>query len=300
MNCEPISDRLGTGSRNTTSTGNHVPKPLLGSDTVVESGSNEVPQSNIVTQLDQLSPYLTDGQHIDLDWLLADSKASTTISERTQDPSSLMESGYNNPDHSQAPSVTSPPEHRGSSDYTQVSGKSSQLGHKTTIAPIAMNNGQETLLRPDATELERLSLLLDWSRRLGFNNLNDAFLAYYTSDLSASAVLSHEQSLNRVKQLPNFLSKIGEHSKHWPAWERANYVRETLASAEDVYIEECRLARISLANQDIGLTQKGFQGGQTFQITRALQQEVCSRLQLLWVQKTLIHRVWIRFQIPGP
>lgn len=160
-----------------------------------------------------------------------------------------------------------------------------------------MDNEHETPLKPDAIEMERLNRLVECSRRLGFNDLSDALLAYYTSDLGASAVLSHEQSLNRVKQLPKFLSKIREHSKQWPAWERANYVRETLASAEDVYTEECRLARMNLANQGIGLTQKELQVGQMSRITRALQHEVCSAS--LTITRSTYTNILYLHQIPN-
>jgi hypothetical protein len=277
MTSEPIPDGTRPGSCEITFVSNHTSKSLLTSETAVESGLNAIPQSSTVPQMDPLFHTPVEGQYIDLDWLLSDSGASKTVLESTQDPSSLMERGYKNPDHSQGPSGTSPLQHLGSSGHVRVGSHSGHISHKTTTAPTAKNQGQGTMLRPDATELERLGLLAECSRRLGFNDLNEALSAYYTSDLSTSAVLSHEQSLNRVKQLPNFLSKIRDHSKHWPTWERANYVRETLTSAEDVYAEECRLARMNLANQGIiGLTQKEFQVGQMFQVTRVLQQEVCS------------------------
>lgn len=300
-NSEPISDRSGTSSSDITFVGNYAPKSLLGSDTAVESGFNAIPQTNIVAQLDSVSRTPVEVQSIDLEWLLPDSGALKTVLERTQVHSPLMERGHKTPDNSQIPSGTSLPQHLGSSDHVRVGGSSGQSAHKMTPPPMAQNTGHETLLRPDVTRLERLSLLVECSRRLGFSNLNEALSVYYTSDLSKSAILSHEQSLNRVRQLPNFLSNIREHSKHWPTWERANYVRETLRSAEDIYAEECRLARMNLRDQDIiGLTQKEFQVDQMFQITRVLQQEVCSAYLASVIQQTLTHHVCIRFQIPGP
>lgn len=271
-----MSDEPGTGFGDIASGGNHAPKSLSGSDTAVESSANTISQSIVATQLDRLSQTPSEGQYIDLEWLLSDCRPSKTVSERSPDALLLMERGYTFPEHNPGPSDTSSPQHLGSPGYVQVSGNSGHLSHKTTTVPMIKDNGKETLLRSDATELERLSLLVECSRRLGFSDLNEALSAYYASDLSGSAVLSHEQSLNRVKQLPNFLSKIREHSKQWPAWERANYVRETLTSVEEVYAEECRLARMNLASQGMSLTPKELQVGRMVQVTRALQQEVCS------------------------
>ena len=297
MTSGPMSDGLGTSSSDVTFVVNHAPKSLLGSDTAVESGLSAIPQSSTVPQLNPLSQYSTEGQYIDLDWLLTASRASKPVLERSQDPSSLMERDHKIPDHNQGSSDTSLPQHIGSPDHDQVSDNGGHLAHKTATAPIAMDNEHETPLKPDAIEMERLNRLVECSRRLGFNDLSDALLAYYTSDLGASAVLSHEQSLNRVKQLPKFLSKIREHSKQWPAWERANYVRETLASAEDVYTEECRLARMNLANQGIGLTQKELQVGQMSRITRALQHEVCSAS--LTITRSTYTNILYLHQIPN-
>ena len=273
----------------------------MGPGTAVESGFSVTPQTSIAAQLDSLSRTPLEVQSIDLEWLLADSGALKPVLERTQIHSPSMERGQQNPDYSRSPSSTSLPRHHGSLDHVRVGGSSSQSVHRMTTSPMAQTTEQETLLRPDATRLERLSLLVECSRRLGFSNLNEALSVYYTSDLSKSAILSHEQSLNRVRQLPNFLSNIREHSKHWPTWERENYVRETLRSAEDIYAEECRVARINLRDQDItGLTQKELQVDQMFQITRVLQQEVCYASIASAVQQMLTHHVCIRFQIPGP
>jgi hypothetical protein len=292
INSEPISDNMGTYSSDITFIGNHAPKSLLGSDTAVESGFNAIPQASIVAQLDSLSRTPMEVQSIDLEWLLTGSETLKTVLERTQIHSPSMERGQKNADHCQNPSDTSLPRHLGSADHFRVGGNSGQSAHKMTTATMAQNTGNETLLRPDVTRLERLSLLVECSRRLGFSNLNEALSVYYTSDLSKSAILSHEQSLNRVRQLPNFLSNIREHSKHWPTWERANYVRETLRSAEDIYAEECRLARMNLRDQGIiGLTPKKIQVDQMCQITRVLQQEVCFASLASAVQQTLTHPV---------
>ncbi|KAF2132477.1 hypothetical protein P153DRAFT_393461 [Dothidotthia symphoricarpi CBS 119687] len=290
INPEPISDRLGTSSSYITFVGNHTPKSLLGSDTAVESGFNANPQTNIVAQLDSLSRAPVEVQPIDLEWFLADSGALETVLERTRVHSPSMGRGHKNPDHSQSPSSTSLPRHLGSSDHVRVGGNSGQSAHKMTTAPMAQDAGHEALLKSDVPRLERLSLLVECSRRLGFSNLDEALSVYYTSDLSKSTILSHEQSLNRVRQLPNFLSNIREHSKQWPTWERANYVRETLKSAEDIYAEECRLARMNLRDQGVvGLTQKEFQVDQMFHITRVLQQEIPNTWAL--ITSIILHTV---------
>ncbi|EMD90864.1 hypothetical protein COCHEDRAFT_1030641 [Bipolaris maydis C5] len=275
---EAVSDESGTSSSDITFVGDHAPKSLSGSETAVESGANTISPSSIIAQLDTLPQTSVESQCIDLEWLLSDSWPSKTASERTTDALLLIERGSKFLEHNPGPLDTSSPQHLGSPGYIQASTSNGHLSHKMMTVPTVKNHGHEALRRSGGTELERLSLLVECSRRLGFNDLNEALSVYYTSDLSGSAVLSHEQSLNRVKQLPNLLSKIREHSKQWPAWERANYVRETLTSAEEVYAEECRLASISSANQGIGLTSKEFQVGRTVQITRALQQEVCSAL----------------------
>jgi hypothetical protein len=273
---EPASDRLGPSFSDMTFVGNHTSNPLLGSDTGADSGFNPIPQTSIVSHLDSISQAPVEVQSIDLEWLMTDSRASKPVLGRTQVHSPPMEREHKNPDHSQIPSNTSLPRHLGSLDRARVGGNSGQSAHKMTTAPIAQNPGHETPIRPDATRLERLSLLMEYSRCLGFNNLNEALSVYYTSDLSKSAILSHEQSLDRVRQLPNFLSNVREHSRYWQTWERDNYVRETLRSAEEIYAEECRLARTNLQDQGItGLPQKGFQADQIVQITRDLQQEVC-------------------------
>lgn len=276
MNTEPMSDRSGTSSSDATFFGNHTPKSLLRSDTPVESSFHAIPQASNVAQLDSLSRNPVEAQSLDLEWLLAGSGTLETVLDHTQVRSSSMERGRKNPDRGQTMPNTSLPRHLGSSDHVGVGGNSGQSAHKTTTAPMAQNTGHETLTSPNVTRLERLTLLVEASKRLGFSNLDEALSVYYTSDLSKSAILSHEQSLNRARQLPNFLSAIREHSKHWCTWERANYVRETLRSAEEIYAEECKLARVNLRDQgSVSLSQKEFRVDQMVQITRVLQQEVC-------------------------
>ncbi|KAK9419912.1 putative BZIP domain-containing protein [Seiridium unicorne] len=296
-NSVSISDRHGTSSRDITFVANHAPNSLIGSNTVVETGFNAVPQASIGAQLpwetalcDSLSRTSVEVQSIDLDWLLTGSGASETVLDHTQVRSPSMERGHKNPGHSQILPDTSLPRHLGSSDHVWVCDNSDQLAHKMTTAPMAQNKGHEALPRPDGTRLERLSLLVECSRRLGFSNLDEALSVYYTSDLSKSAILSHEQSLNRVRQLPNFLSNIREHSKQWRTWERASYVRETLRSAEEIYAEECRLARMNLRDQGmIQLTQKELRADQMSQITHALQQEIPNTWAL--ITSIILHTV---------
>jgi len=289
---EPISESLGASSSDVAFVGNHAPKSLLGSDTVVESGFNAIPQTSMVAPLNPLSRTPVQVQSLDLEWLQTSSGPMKPVPERTQVHSPSIEKGHRNQDHTQSPSSTSFPQHLGSSDHVWIGGTSGQSSHKMTIPPIAQNTGHKVLPRPDATRLERLNLLVEYSRSLGFSNLNEALLVYYTSDLSKSATSSHEQSLSRVRQLPNFLSKIREHSKNWPTWEQANYVRETLRSAEEIYAEECRMARINLGDQGVvGLTQKEWEVDQMCQITRVLQKEVCSASLSSAVQRTLMHHL---------
>ncbi|KAI1675624.1 RadR transcriptional regulator [Pyrenophora tritici-repentis] len=292
-NFDSISDIFGTNSSDITFIGNHATKSLRVSQTAVESGFNTIPQTSIAAQLDSLSQNSAEVPSMDLEWLLKESGALKTALERTQVHSPPVERGHKSQDHSQSPSITSLPQHLGSSDHVWVGGNSGQSVHKMTTVPIAQITGHETLLRPDVTRLERLSLLVEYSRRLGFSNLDEALSVYYTSDLSTSAILSHEQSLNRVRQLPNFLSNIREHSKHWTTWERANYVRETLRSAEDIYAEECKLARINLRDQGvIDMKQNEFKVDQMFQVTRGLQQEIPNT----WA---LITSIVLHTDVPG-
>ncbi|KFA80337.1 hypothetical protein S40288_11556 [Stachybotrys chartarum IBT 40288] len=271
-NSKPISDRPGATSSDIMVVGNQASKSPMGSNAAAESCLNTTPQNSIVAQQDLTFQTPLEVQPVDLNWLLTGFGSSRTVLERT----TPMEGGHKTPDHSPNSPSVSLPQHRGSSEYAPVGGNSGQPAHKATTAPMARNTNtvHETLPRPDITILERLSLLVEYSRRLGFSNLNEALTIYYTSDLSKSAILSHEQSLNRVRQLPSFISNIREHSKHWPMWERANYMKEMLRSAEDIYAEECRVARMNLANQGItGPTQKEFQADEMFQITRVLQKE---------------------------
>jgi hypothetical protein len=271
-----MPDRLGASSNEITFVGNRAQNLPLRADTAVKSGSNGVTQTSIVAHIDPLLQTPLEAQPIDLEWLLTDLESLKPVQERTHVHSPSMERGHKNPNHSQTPSNISIPRHFGSSDHVRVSENSGQSTPKTTTIPMAHNTRHETLPRTDIARLEQLSLLVECSKRLGFSSLNEALSVYYTSDLSKSEMLSHEQSLNRVRQLPNFLSDIREHSKCWPTWERANYVRETLRSAEDIYAEECKLARINLREQGIlSPTQNGFQVDQMFQITSVLQQEVC-------------------------
>ncbi|KAH6643225.1 hypothetical protein C7974DRAFT_119854 [Boeremia exigua] len=270
-NFEPRSDRLCANSSDITFTGNHAPHSLLGFDTTVEMGFNANPQSSIVSQLDSLSRNPVQMQPVDLEWLLADPATSGVVLERRQFDPSSMERGHKSPDQNQHQNRN----HLSHSDHVRASGNGGQSAHRITTAPTSQSTESQRVLKSDVTKLERLSLLVKCSRRLGFSDLNEALSVYYTSDLSKSAILAHEQSLDRVRQLPSFLSDIREHSKHWPTWERTNYVRETLRSAEDIYVEECRLARMHLRDQGIvGLTQKKPQVDQVFQITRILQNEI--------------------------
>lgn len=252
---------------------------------MVESNLNATQQTSTVAQPDSLSRTPVHSQTTDLDWLLTDSGALKTV------PPPFME-GHENRDHSQGPPSTSLPRPLGSSGHVSIGRNSSQSTHKITTAPMVQNTGQNSPLRSNGTKLERLSLLVECSRRLGFSNLNEALSLYYTSDLSKSAMLSHERSLDRVRQLPSFLSSIREHSKHWPSWERTSYTRETLRSAEDIYADECRSARMNLRDQGItGLTQQEFQFDQMFQNTNVLQQEVRSASRVSRVQQMLTYNV---------
>lgn len=286
------SANFGTSSGDITFPGNHASSLFLGSNDAVESGLNAIPQTSMLAQLDCISQIQVQNQSTDNEWLLTDLGTPKTVLEHTQIYTPSMERGQRKPDYCQSPSRTRLPRDVGTSNHVQIGGNSGQSAHKMTSTLIAQNTGHETAQNSDATRLERLTLLAEHSRRLGFSSLNEALSVYYTSDVSKSAILSHEQSLSRVRHLPSFLSDIREHSKHWPTWERDNYVRETLRSAEDIYAEECRIARMNLSDQGlIGLTQKEFQFDQMIQITRVLQQEVCLTSLAPVVPQLLTHRV---------
>ncbi|KAI9155102.1 transcription factor radR-like [Paramyrothecium foliicola] len=105
------------------------------------------------------------------------------------------------------------------------------------------DNGCSANVGPDASLPRRLSHLMNCSRKLGFNSLEDAMLRYYTSDLSDSTLLAYKQSLSRAQELSMFLSEIRKHSKTWTTWERAAYTSEIFKNAEEAYVEECTAAK---------------------------------------------------------
>ncbi|ETS85842.1 hypothetical protein PFICI_03867 [Pestalotiopsis fici W106-1] len=114
------------------------------------------------------------------------------------------------------------------------------------------NSGSCTRPSPDSSLSDRLSHLMECSKQLGFDDLDDALLCYYTSDVRDSALLSHKQSLSRARKLSHFLSDIREHSKAWSNWERADFMREIVKSAEEIYVEECMVARKHQVDINIG------------------------------------------------
>ena len=272
LSFETVSDKLGPSSSDIdiVFASNHASRFSPGSDTMVESNINATQRTSTVAQPDLLSRPPVHTQPTDLDWLLTDFGPLKHV------PPPFLE-GYENRDHNHGPPTTSLSRSLRPSDHVPIGRNRSQSIHKITTSPKVQNTGQNSLLSSNGTKLERLNLLVECSRRLGFSNLDEALSLYYTSDLSKSAMMSHERSLDRVRQLPSFLSSIREHSKDWPSWERTSYVRETLRSAEDIYAEECRSARMNLQGQGItGMTQHKFQFDQMFQNTNILQQEVRS------------------------
>nr|POF14362.1 hypothetical protein CFP56_03386 [Quercus suber] len=296
-NSEPISVDLGTSSSNIPLSGHHTSRSLIESDISVESGLNTIQSSSTATQLDSVSWAPMEAESIDLEWLLAESGAFKNVSERTQARSPSIER-HGNSDYSQRLQHPSLPQHLDPSNHVQIDSNSVQPAQESSTASATQNTGHSLPLGMGGTRLERLSLLVECAKRLGFSNLNEALSVYYTSDLSKSALMSHEQSLNRVRQLPNLLSSIREHSRTWPSWERTNYMKETLRSAEDIYVEECRVARMNLRNQDITvLLQKESQIDQMYQTTRALQQEVGSASPISMPGSH--HHTWIMPEIPA-
>ncbi|KAF2158318.1 hypothetical protein M409DRAFT_31150 [Zasmidium cellare ATCC 36951] len=84
----------------------------------------------------------------------------------------------------------------------------------------------------------RMAYILQQAALVGFKNLDALAAEYYTANFRKTSALFSDQTLSRIRRLPELIATIQRAAKEWTEWEQKGYQEEIVKGAEELLLAE--------------------------------------------------------------
>ncbi|KAH7028643.1 hypothetical protein B0J12DRAFT_769062 [Macrophomina phaseolina] len=141
----------------------------------------------------------------------------------------------------------------------------------TTSDDLLLADGDATF---EPTIEGRIEYLIRCARKAGFQDLDSAIIAFYTTKFDEESGCSIAQHLSRKRCLPKLLEELRSHTASWKSREAQPYQDEVLKSAENLLLAEMRSTPALRVDGVLSASSSGDGDGRWGAVSHQLQDEV--------------------------